>query len=99
MDFSLSRRRRKAVKAHTDIEYPCRLQLYSTPPQGNISLAEFESHALDRLAGKGVRGLQLGPTIGLRGRLSEALHWVIGAQRRVLTFSYIRYFLVNGFLA
>lgn len=50
MDFSLSRRRRKAVKAHTDIEYPCRLQLYSTPPQGNISLAEFESHALDRLA-------------------------------------------------
>ena len=48
MDFSLSKRRRK-VELQQDTEYGSHLQLYSTPPQGNITLTEFENYALDRL--------------------------------------------------
>ncbi|XP_059586679.1 DNA primase large subunit isoform X2 [Alligator mississippiensis] len=49
MEFSSARGRRRAARAGGRGRYPHSLQFYLAPPAESVSLAEFESFAVDRL--------------------------------------------------
>ncbi|XP_076056994.1 DNA primase subunit 2 [Oratosquilla oratoria] len=70
MEFGGSRTRRRMMVVR-EVAYPCSLQFYTHPPEGNVSLMEFDEMAIDRL--KVLRSVE---RINLSGQVKNSEEWM-----------------------
>ncbi|XP_042215191.1 DNA primase large subunit-like [Homarus americanus] len=84
MEFG-SRRVRKNRRIEIETSYPNALQLYTTPPSGNISLQEFDEMAIERL-----KVLRTVERLNLSGQIKNSEDWM---NKLYEDFSKHKYFI------